>query len=654
MKFTYPSGSRPLDGYTIKRGVGRGGFGEVYYATSDAGKEVALKLIRRNMDVELRGVRQCLNLKHLNLISVHDIKTDSTDDYWIVMEFVSGESLESAIERNPSGLPVEDALRWMHGVLAGVAYLHDHGIVHRDLKPGNIINEEGVVKLGDYGLSKFISCSRRSGQTESVGTVHYMAPEIANGRYGREIDIYALGIIMYEMLTGCVPFEGESVGEVLMKHLTAEPDVTVLEEPFRTIVARALHKNPDDRFSSVPEMIASLPPAPQGAVLQPAPMAYTARYEPRAGEPGAAAGPEDHGPAMAEAAQMAEDEQTQEPIYQAMRRGWRNLHNEWRHANLHPAAKVALMIVGIFLLLGNFAWLAPLAVSALIGYAVYWVVRAIFVAPHTPRPAPVSAARTARAAPPVAAAEARVRPEPSHKKRVSRRRRRKSERRRRRWHGRTAARALAAKTARERATELTGSMLLSAAVVATMGIVTMILRGGGEIEQFSWMLFVGTCGAWAILAVGKGWEGRDGDSALRRFVLLVAGLGLGAYAFGIAELLMVRLPHDRDIVTGTVDLSHAFYNPLGAPTMLAYLAYFGFVFLIIRWWRLVDPLRPTRFSLWSTASCVFWAWAVSQFWEFPQPWGLMVAGVISVAVQLSSPWIPIGQRNMESSEALAA
>ncbi len=110
----------------------------------------------------------------------------------------------------------------------GVAYLHDHGIVHRDLKPGNIFSDEGTVKIGDYGLAKFISCSRRSGQTESVGTVHYMAPEIANGRYGREIDTYALGIILFEMLTGRVPFEGESVGEVLMKHLTAEPDLSVL------------------------------------------------------------------------------------------------------------------------------------------------------------------------------------------------------------------------------------------------------------------------------------------------------------------------------------------------------------------------------------------------------------------------------------------
>ena len=205
-RFTYPSGSQPLDGYTIKRGVGRGGFGGVYYAVSDAGKEVALKLIRRNLDVELRGVTHCLNLKHPNLVALYDIKSDENDDRWVVMEYVSGESLEDAIDRHPHGMPVELAIEWFSGIAAGVAYLHDHGIVHRDLKPANIFLDEGTVKIGDYGLSKFISCSRRSGQTESVGTVHYMAPEIANGRYGREIDTYALGIILYEMLTGHVPF----------------------------------------------------------------------------------------------------------------------------------------------------------------------------------------------------------------------------------------------------------------------------------------------------------------------------------------------------------------------------------------------------------------------------------------------------------------
>src|SRR4029077_15244686 len=123
---------------------------------------------------------------------------------------------------------------------------------------------------GDYGLAKFISCSRRSGQTESVGTVHYMAPEIANGRYGREIDTYALGIILFEMLTGHVPFEGESVGEVLMKHLTAEPDLSILQPPYRDIVQRALAQDPAVRMTKVDELVSLVPGGGEAAGMSPA------------------------------------------------------------------------------------------------------------------------------------------------------------------------------------------------------------------------------------------------------------------------------------------------------------------------------------------------------------------------------------------------
>jgi serine/threonine protein kinase len=275
-KFTFPSGSRPLEGYTIKRGVGIGGFGEVYFATSDAGKEVALKRIQRNLDIELRGVRQCLNLKHQNLVALFDIRYDEQEQAWVVMEYVPGASLKDIIDRHPTGMPIEDVHLWFRGLAAGTAYLHDHGIVHRDLKPGNVFDDDGIVKIGDYGLSKFISCSRRSGQTESVGTFHYMAPEIGKGNYGREIDIYALGIILHEMLTGNVPFDGESTQEIIMKHLTADPDVSRLAQPYRYVIQRALHKDPQKRFSSVYEMLDAL------GLASPSEIATASRSAPRA------------------------------------------------------------------------------------------------------------------------------------------------------------------------------------------------------------------------------------------------------------------------------------------------------------------------------------------------------------------------------------
>jgi hypothetical protein len=258
MKFTYPPGDRPLEGYTIKHGVGRGGFGEVYRAVSDGGKEVALKLVQRNLEVELRGVGQCLNLKHPNLVSLFDVRQAENGDNWVVMEYVAGESLDQVIARHPEGMPPGEVLAWLRGLGEGVAYLHEQGLVHRDLKPGNLFVENGTVKVGDYGLAKFISASRRSGQTGSVGTVHYMAPEVVNGRYGKEVDLYALGVILYEMLTGRVPFDGQSPGEILMKHMTAWPDLNAVPLTFRPAVARLLEKDPQRRYPSVRELLAEL------------------------------------------------------------------------------------------------------------------------------------------------------------------------------------------------------------------------------------------------------------------------------------------------------------------------------------------------------------------------------------------------------------
>jgi hypothetical protein len=269
MKFIYAGGAQPVQGYTIRRGLGRGGFGEVYLAVSEGGKEVALKLVLQHLDVELRGVGQCLNLKHPHLVGVYDILKAENDDTWIVMEYMAGESLDQVLARHPQGVPEPLALGWLDGICSGVRYLHERGIVHRDLKPGNLFIEHGVVKIGDYGLSKFISASRRSGQTVSIGSVHYMAPEISTGRYGKEVDQYALGIILCEMLTGRVPFDGESQGEILMKHLAAEPDLGRLTEPYRSVVARLLNKDPRNRYAAVQDLLAELPaliPAMPGAV----------------------------------------------------------------------------------------------------------------------------------------------------------------------------------------------------------------------------------------------------------------------------------------------------------------------------------------------------------------------------------------------------
>lgn len=255
MAYTFKHGDRPLDGHTIQRAVGRGGFGEVYYALTDSGKQVALKYLRDNAEVELRGIAHVMNLKSPHLITIYDVRKTDQGDPFVVMEYISGPSLRDLINNEPQGMSPEKAAYFVKGIASGLSYLHDRGIVHRDLKPGNIFYDDGYVKIGDYGLSKHISVSKHSGQTVSVGTVHYMAPEIGSGSYTKAIDIYALGVILFEMLTGRLPFSGSSMGEILMRHLSEQPDVSGVPEPFAAVISRALAKDPLQRYQDVNDMV---------------------------------------------------------------------------------------------------------------------------------------------------------------------------------------------------------------------------------------------------------------------------------------------------------------------------------------------------------------------------------------------------------------
>ena len=206
-----------------------------------------------------------------------------------------------------------------------------------------------------------------------------MAPEIGKGVYGKEIDVYALGIMLYEMLTGRVPFDGESSQEIIMKHLTAQPDLANVPEPYRGVIARALAKDPAQRNNSVQEMRALIVPGSvesglsgalplMGGAEKAAPgMGSTEQQQAAAGLGGAA---------VAEAAGAA-TRLPEEPIAKALKAAGADLVQGWKSAELGTTTKTLILIATVPLLLFNARWLLPYGVTIFISYAIYALIRGI-------------------------------------------------------------------------------------------------------------------------------------------------------------------------------------------------------------------------------------------------------------------------------------
>jgi serine/threonine protein kinase len=660
MKFTFGPESRPLEGYTLKRAIARGGFGEVYYALTDSGKEVALKLLQENLEVELRGVTQCLNLKHPNLVTLFDIKQDRDGDHWIVMEYVGGKTLDRVIHEHPAGMPPEEVLEWLEGIAAGIRFLHDRGIVHRDLKPANIFRENGVVKVGDVGLSKFIAPSRRSAHTQSVGTVYYMAPEVAKGRYDRGVDVYSLAVILYEMCTGKVPFDGETTAEILMKHLTERPNLNSIPEKLRPVFERALEKDPALRTSDVAALAQEFRTLVVGleAVTVPSPalepsVQVTATGVTDPARPASIVTDTQpwYGTSPSRPSVFENPPVTKSWWQDFWRSTGRFLNSSWRSHPLLIVVTLAAIVLFVFPKLGvgsggrfvtslRYPWLIIVGVVA---YQVFRVVSHSVDALLAPRGTASNRGNSAGN---------RLIPHDSALAGNSAVMRRSKfvlggSNKGRRYYRATDPNTVRAVSWRRRMTELTGSWAVAALATAVISGVlwslTQFFSATNLLGHFAAGTWFGACG---LLLLGKLREGLPRERYVDRLLASAMGVVVGAAMFQLNDWLLVELPTDgwsqkQSLLAATsISLSHHGQ----APSAESYIAFFATLFGLRRWWWHCDSYRPHRFRILSVCLTAFVGAIAARVWGFPVLWGTVWAASLSSVVQLAAVWTPPEER----------
>ncbi len=647
MKFTYTTDAKPVDGYTIRRGIHRGGFGEVYYAVSDAGKEVALKLLTHDLDTELRGVRQCLNLKHPNLVTTFDVKTDADGDHWVIMEYIQGASLEDVLRSFPHGLPIAEVHAWMKGLLDGVEFLHDRGIVHRDLKPANVYRENGFVKIGDVGLSKQMGGGRRAQHTEAVGTIYYMAPEVAKGQYGPEVDVYSLGVMFYEMVTGRLPFDGETTAEILMKHLSSRPDLTLLPTHLRPVIARALEKDPTKRTPTVNQWREELQgqlgseTLPDSAFL---PEITNGQLVSRShAETPHARGDTDrqhrrrfrsHDETRRERATRQSDSTT--PGSASM--------SPWQ-IGLIVAAFVMpfpFLFVAIAVFFGPGLMQKASALHARIPYGriVPWIILGL-VGVYSLKllrsgEAPLPAAKIDLV---VIAAGVGLAAYLRH-----------------RFGGKTTATPVVTPPQLVTVPVLLTHTETWAASVLTGTIAAVVLSIGGSVVANSLfhtpfgtppqMMFeaLATVIATIALVTSRAVMGNDAPS---KWSFLAVGAVAGLLTAGAQQFLEIEIPHQR---YGSSSFGPLRFWDNGQPTATVFMAYFGWIMMMQSWTELLNPRRASRLELSSVGWSAGLGWASTFLLGLPVVESVVWAGAVNAAAQLAAPW----QKPDEPADKVAA
>ena len=260
-------GQKINDRYEVKKLIGEGGMANVYLGYDTIlERDVAIKVLRGDLADDEKFVRRFRReaqsaslLNHPNIVQIYDVGEDD-GNFYIVMEYIKGQTLKQLIKKRGK-LSVPETVDIMSQLTDGLAHAHDSYIIHRDIKPQNImILDDGMVKITDFGIAMAINASDLTQTNSVMGSVHYLPPEQASGK-GSTIksDIYSLGIMMYEMLAGVMPYRGETAVEIAMKHLkNPMPSVIKANETVpqsvENIILKATAKNPKNRYNNVREL----------------------------------------------------------------------------------------------------------------------------------------------------------------------------------------------------------------------------------------------------------------------------------------------------------------------------------------------------------------------------------------------------------------
>ena len=253
--------------YEIVKSIGEGGMANVYLANDKIlERKVAIKVLRGDLSSDDKFIRRfqrealsVSNLSHQNIVEVYDVGEEGHQHY-IVMEYIEGKTLKQLIQKRGS-LTLTEVIDIMNQLTDGLAHAHEAYIIHRDIKPQNImIEDDGLIKITDFGIAMALNSTQLTQTNSVMGSVHYLPPEQANGK-GSTIksDIYSLGILMYELLTGSVPFKGDNAVEIALKHLKEKiPSIRrqnpTIPQSVENIILKATAKNPKNRYDNIKEM----------------------------------------------------------------------------------------------------------------------------------------------------------------------------------------------------------------------------------------------------------------------------------------------------------------------------------------------------------------------------------------------------------------